>query len=222
MVKAYFDTCIQSGRLRADLKPAEMSAVRALEKADRKGTIEIVTSRETHREQERTNDPMLRAQLVQSHGNTPVVPKDHTLLGIHNQMDRFGTVSTTPIITEIVDDAVFKNLTAAGLKNADARHLMYAAHNECDRFVTTDPGFTDRRPQLEKLCPGLKIVTPSELAAEVSIEKSIKRPLSDAEAAAISRLRGRLPKDRRKRKRILRQAREKARRNELVPVHDPR
>jgi hypothetical protein len=64
---------------------------------------------------------------------------------------------------------LFKSLTAAGLKDADARHLMYATGNGCDRFVTTDPHFTSRLPQLESLCQGLKIVTPSELAAELSI-----------------------------------------------------
>jgi hypothetical protein len=70
---------------------------------------------------------------------------------------------------DIIDDALFKSLTAAGLKDADARHLMYAACNGCDRFVTVDPDFTDRKPQLEALCPDLKIVTPSELAAVLSM-----------------------------------------------------
>jgi len=80
-------------------------------------------------------------------------------------MNHLGTVSATPIISDIIDDALFKSLTAAGLKDADARHLMYAACNGCDRFVTVDPDFTNRKPQLEALCPDLKIVTPSELAA---------------------------------------------------------
>jgi hypothetical protein len=160
MTTAYLDTCIQSGRRLGDLKPAaEMNAVRTLEKAEREGKIKIVTSRETHREQERTNDPTLRAQLVQSQGATPVVPKDHTLLGIHNQMDHLGTVCGTPMLTEIVDGPLFDSLIAAGLKKADADHLVYAAHpdNACDWFVTTDPDFTDRQARLENLCPGLRI-----------------------------------------------------------------
>jgi hypothetical protein len=40
-------------------------------------------------------------------------------------MGRLGTVAVTPIITEIIDERLFKSLTAAGLKDADARHLMY-------------------------------------------------------------------------------------------------
>ena|SRR6266849_2968117 len=81
-----------------------------------------------------------------------------------------------PILTEIVDEALFKSLTAAGLKVPDARHLMYAACNGCDRFVTLDLEHfinNGRRTQLEALCPGLKIVTPSELAAELSIPSAI-------------------------------------------------
>jgi predicted nucleic acid-binding protein len=171
-MRAYFDNCIESGRVRTDLQPLEMTAVQSLLNARDDGHLEIVTSRETHREQDRTKDPTVRAQLAESRGETPVVPNDHKLLGFHNQMNHLGTVAVTPMLTEIVDEALFKNLTAAGLDVADARHLMYAACNECDRFVTTDPHFTSMRTELEALCPDLKIVTPSELAAELSIPRA--------------------------------------------------
>lgn len=177
MTKAYLDNCIESGRIRTDLQPpSEMAAVQWLVKARDEGKVEIVTSRESWREQDRTKDPTVRAQLAESRGDTPVVPKDHKLLGFHNQMDRLGTVAVTPIVTEIVDEDLFQSLTAAGLKNADARHLMYAARNGCDRFVTTDPHFTFRASELELLCEHLKIVTPSELAAE------LLKPVSPSEA----------------------------------------
>jgi len=169
MIRAYFDNCIESGRVAADLKPpSEMEAVRLLLEARNEGRIEIVTSRESWREQSRTNDPARRSLLAEAQGTTPVVSNDHKLLGIHNQMGPHGTIAVTPMITEIIDEKLFKSLTAAGLKDADARHLMYAAGNGCDRFVTTDPHFTSRRQQLETLCPGLKIATPSELTAELS------------------------------------------------------
>lgn len=170
MIKAYFDNCIESGRVASDLQPpTEMAAVLSLLKARDEGKIEIVTSRESWREQDRTKDLTLRAQLAESRGATPVVSNDYKLLGFHNQMGRLGTVAVTPFITEIIDEGLFKSLIAAGLKNADARHLMYAARNDCDRFVTTDPHFTSRLLQLESLCKGLKIVKPSELTAELSI-----------------------------------------------------
>jgi hypothetical protein len=61
-------------------------------------------------------------------------------------MNHLGTVSVTPFVTEYVDDGLFKSFTNAGLDDADARHLMYAVHNQCDRFVATDPGFFFTRP----------------------------------------------------------------------------
>jgi hypothetical protein len=48
--------------------------------------------------------------------------------------------------------------------------LMYAVHNRCDRFVTTDPHFLDRRPELEKSCHGLRIVKPTELVSELVLD----------------------------------------------------
>jgi hypothetical protein len=179
-MKAYFDNVIESGRVRSDLEPpSEMAAVNALLKARDEGKLEIWTSQETHREQDRTSDPAVRALLANSRGETPVVPNDHKLLGIHNQMNHLGTVANCPILTEIVDEALFKSLIAAGLKVPDARHLMYAACNGCDRFVTLDLEHfinNGRRSQLEALCPGLKIVMPSELAAAGSPHAGIAPP----------------------------------------------
>jgi hypothetical protein len=44
---------------------------------------------------------------------------------------------------------------------------MYSVRNGCDRFVTTDPDFLDRLPELEALGEGILIQRPSELAAEL-------------------------------------------------------
>jgi hypothetical protein len=68
-----------------------------------------------------------------------------------------------------VDNGLFSDLKELGLDDADARHLMYASVNACVRFVTLDPHFLDRRSALEARCPNLKIVRPSELAAELKI-----------------------------------------------------
>jgi hypothetical protein len=39
----------------------------------------------------------------------------------------------------MADEALLAAFKKAGLKDADARHLMYAVHSGCNRFVTTDP-----------------------------------------------------------------------------------
>ena len=51
--------------------------------------------------------------------------------------------------------------------DSDAKHLMYAVTNGCDRFVTLDPHFFSRIAALEARCPSIRIVRPSELAAEL-------------------------------------------------------
>ena len=66
-----------------------------------------------------------------------------------------------------VDNELFNDLKSQGLDDSDARHLMYAACNECDRFVTLDPDFLNRRVSLEARCKGIRIVRPSELVAEL-------------------------------------------------------
>jgi predicted nucleic acid-binding protein len=159
-MKVYFENTIESGRARPQLKPDQMTAVQLLLKARDAGKLEIVTSPETYREQDRV-PANHRTKLVEARADVPLVTEREKLLGFHNQMDRLGTVATSPILTEYVDADLFKSLTKAGLKDADARHLMYAAHNGCDRFVTVDRDFLDaRRPKLESLCRGIKIVPP--------------------------------------------------------------
>jgi hypothetical protein len=89
-----------------------MAAVEALLKAEAEGKVEIVTSRETWREQDKAANPTVRAQLAQARGEIPVASNDHKLVGIHNQMDRLGTVSATPIISDIIDNALHPVLQA--------------------------------------------------------------------------------------------------------------
>ncbi len=132
-MKAYFENCIELGRARAQLQPAQMAAVQSLLKARDQGKLEIVTSRETHREQDRTGNPAKRAQLVAARGVFRWLPA--TTSQLPQPDGSLGTVCATPMITEYVDEDLFSSFTKAGLKEADARHLMYAVHNGCDRFL---------------------------------------------------------------------------------------
>jgi predicted nucleic acid-binding protein len=168
-MKVYLDNVIVSGMVRGD-PPDEMAAVRALVKAEEKGQIEIYTSRWTWSEQDRTRDDLIRVKLKESRGEIEVVADDHQVLGFWNQEGRFGTEVTNPMVTEIVDEGLFSDLKKAGLSDGDARHLMYAIHNKCDRFVTLDTSddILPKRSHVVPLCRGTKIVTPSELAAELS------------------------------------------------------
>jgi len=99
-----------------------------------------------------------------------VVASDHKLLGFSHLYGPRGTMAVSPMVSDIVDEALFADLKAMGLRDdSDARHLMYAVENKCDRFVTLDPDFLDRRDALHVRCPTIRIVRPSELAAELKL-----------------------------------------------------
>jgi hypothetical protein len=171
-MKIYLDNCIVSGMSRGDLEPMEMDAVRQLEAADEGGKSETVTSRETWREQDRTRNSAVRSQLERDRQNVELVRQDHVMLVTRAVYDNQGNwCGNAPMLTEIVDKELFDALKLVGLKDADARHFMYAVHNGCDRFVTTDPDFLDRRLQLEALGDGVLIQRPSELVAELEVPR---------------------------------------------------
>jgi hypothetical protein len=167
VMRVYYDNNIASARVTGDLSaPEQMAAVRTIERAHDAG---MITSKESWREQERTRDPSKRAYLKERRNEVSIVPNDHVLLGVHHQEGRLGTVSVSPILSDIVDEPLFNALKTAGLKDADARHLMYAAKNACERFVTLDPDFIDRRLGLHALIPTIRVVTPRELVNEIGL-----------------------------------------------------
>src|SRR6266581_734614 len=124
-MRIYFDNVIASGKVRQDLTPPEMEALRQLISAGEAGECEIVTSRESWREQDKTTDLLIRAQLQAARAGIPTVERDHVLLGFNTVYDQFGGFVSSPLITDIVDEEHFSDLKALGLRDADARHLMY-------------------------------------------------------------------------------------------------
>src|SRR5712692_6943934 len=159
---------IVSAWVRDDLAlPEERRALKLIQEHRNFGTLEIVTSRESWREQERTRNTQTREELRASRDKTPVVSKDHRLLGFNSVDLGYRGFISSPLITDIVDEAMFLGLQAAGLKSADARHLMYALCNGCVRFVTTDPDFLNRRQAIEANYPQIRIVKPSKILQEM-------------------------------------------------------
>jgi predicted nucleic acid-binding protein len=175
MMKVYLDNVIVSGLTRSDLQPLEMGAVGCLCQEAAKGMLTILTSRESWREQERTNDPAVRKVLKDSRGDIRVIQDDHRVLGFSNQSDQYGGFIAYPLISDIVDEALFADLKKGGLKDPDARHLMYVICDHCDIFATLDPDFIGRRKDLESMCRGLRILKPSELWAELSERRNLHK-----------------------------------------------
>jgi hypothetical protein len=167
-MRVYFDNCIVSGEIRGDLAPAsEQNAVAELRRRELAGQISIHTSRESVREQERTRNPNTKRLLIEGTAAYPMVPRDHDLMGAQLCPDRSGSYISNRTITDIVDPGLFTAFRVLGLSQADARHLMYAEANECERFVTTDPNFFDVRSKLESHCKHARIRTPAELVSEL-------------------------------------------------------
>ena len=160
----YLDNCIVSGDARKDLAPAEQAAVATLRALERNGVIELVTSRLSWHEQGRTRDPLVRAQLEAARDDTKTVAVDTRHLSGSFQSVHGGGFISTPLLTDILDDALYRDARAIGLKDIDARHLVHAHFNRCMWFVTTDPDFTRIAAQLVSRCGGMRIATPSETA----------------------------------------------------------
>ncbi len=167
-MKVYLDNVIASSLVRDDLASfEERSALKRVQGHPNFERLEVVTSRQSWREQDRTRSVRTREQLRSSREKTAVVSRDHMVLGSNSiDLGYWGFISS-PLVTDIVDDAMFARLQSEGLKDGDARHLMYALCNGCDRFVTTDPDFLDRCSELEATYPGIRIVRPSELLKEM-------------------------------------------------------
>jgi len=168
LMRVYYDNVIASGLITGDIAPeTEMAALRELERAHAAGTIKRVTSRESWREQERTRDAVRRSQLEAARDLVSVVQTDHRVVGFENVFGPLGTIAANPIVSDVVDEPLFTDLTTLGLRSPDARHFMYAAASDCDWFVTLDKDFLNRRLLLERRCPSIRVVRPSELVVEL-------------------------------------------------------
>jgi hypothetical protein len=168
-VKIYLDNVIVCGQIcgdiktRGDIDGREVEAMNRIYSAGGCGDVEIVTSRESHREQERTRDPVRRSLFDRRRNDTPTLSDDHLVFGFQHSQDHYGGFVASPIVSDVVDLALLNDFRDIGLKEGDARHLMYAVHNRCDWFVTTDPDFIERRTRLEIRSRGLRIAKPSEI-----------------------------------------------------------
>jgi hypothetical protein len=166
----YYDNMIVSSLTTGDLFPfAERAPVDTLEQWNAEGRILRVTSKVSPMEQARTADPSVRAALAARVSAVPQVAKDHLLLGMsHQDLGRYGWISS-PLISDIVDEPLYSALAKIGIKDRDARHIMYAQHNGCDYFATTDDkDILPHRDAIESACSGLQVVRPSELVARLS------------------------------------------------------
>jgi predicted nucleic acid-binding protein len=169
MLKVYLETSVISALERRDQPDVEMTALYSLVQLAKEGTLTLVTSRESIREIGRTPIATTKAALMKHYVAIEELKDDHVLLSIGNYSDRWTSISW-PIISDIVDQAVFAKLGEIELTGSDQKHLMYAIHNKCDVFLTFDRyDFIKggRRAEIEASFPSIKIRTPGELRSDI-------------------------------------------------------
>ena len=169
--RVYYDNVIASARIRGEMWPAsEMAAIQILEEWHANGRIRRVTSKMSGIEQARTTSADLRATLASRAHEVSVVPNDHRLLGFSTLDDGVRGFISSPIISDIIDEALYAKLTALGITDADdAKHLMYAHGNACEYFVTHDTrDILPNREAIDAVCSPMRVVTPSELVAKLA------------------------------------------------------
>ena len=168
-LKVYCDNMIVSAASEHDLGcAAEQEALDKLLSLGEQGRIQMVTSRWSLREIERTQDRQKRSRLKDCVSNFELVPYDHKVLGFHDQGDQYGGFISSPLVSDDIDETMLSELRNLGLTKVDPHHLMVACHNKCDRFLTTDPVIIAQHAAIESLCPGIRIMKPSELLRELS------------------------------------------------------
>lgn len=169
VLRVYVENSVVSARTRRDADALELSAIDWLFTLNESGDAGVRSSRQSIREIERA-PARYQAELKGGLADVEIVRNDHVVLGFHNQSGPYGDSVSYPLVTDIVDRDLYSRLVAIGLKVDDAKHLMYACHNGCERFITLDSDFLadGRRSELESVCGGIRIQTPSELRAELS------------------------------------------------------
>ncbi len=175
-VKVYFDNVIVCGLVLRDVmknnpdRPDEMKAIDALLSAFQRNEVDLYSSAESFREQERTRNVETRARLLSNRGRLPGVKRDHDVLGFSRLTDHIGTCICSPLVSDVVDTALHAQLRSAGIEDCDAKHIVNAVVNGCARFVTTDTkDIHPKRTEIERLCPQLKVVWPTDLARELGL-----------------------------------------------------
>ncbi|MDP2682053.1 MAG: hypothetical protein Q8P28_04480 [Deltaproteobacteria bacterium] len=174
MLKVYLDNNVASAISRRDMDKAELEAIDQLLEAKRSVNLDLGTSCQSLREMERAPSNH-RAKLKTGLSEVAEVEDDHKVLGFHTQTDQYGGCITNPLVTDIVNDKLYSDLLASGLKDDDAKHLMYAVHNGYQRFLTCDGGILSRKTTLGKICPLIRIQKPSELIKELSATRGKDR-----------------------------------------------
>jgi len=142
--------------------------MRELESYRKTGVLEMVTSRVTLRETERTKDEQTRRDLKENVNNLTPVARDEKVLGFQTLQDQYGGFIGYPLVSDVQDEKIFSELFSLGLTDReDAQHLTQAICNECSVFLTVDEStIIKHRDKIQSRFP-IRVRKPSELLKEL-------------------------------------------------------
>ncbi len=160
MIVVYLDNSVVSSRGKNEAPmAAELAAVEAIYQLHEKQQLRLVTSEMTHREISQLVGAN-RAPIEAVYAQLAKVPfvEASKLIGISSWWGQGGGWNA-PMFEE---EPLLRSIKTLGLDQNDSQHVMIAAHNDCDIFLTLDRKTILRfKLELEKLLP-MKFWQPTE------------------------------------------------------------
>ena len=132
--------------------------------------IFMFRSRVVRAELEATKNPIKKDKLQADYEALDQIPKDENPIGSFNMTDRRGTCISNPIVSDILDENLYKEIIRDCLgekNNKDAHHITHAYSNDCNVFLIRYEGIIKHREWLEERLHALKIQRPSELRSKL-------------------------------------------------------
>jgi hypothetical protein len=130
-LKVYVDTSALPTNIRHS--PEEHAAAEELLEM-----FAMFSSHITYYEANNTKNQLCRDALIEECELLTPIPKDQRLLGFNNQILPYGGCLCSPIISDVQDETIRKELIDRGLERRDAEHITQAVCNHCDKFLTCD------------------------------------------------------------------------------------
>jgi hypothetical protein len=162
-MKIYCDTDTLFSNIKKS--PIETAALSRLLADHYAGKIVMYRSRVNLREIMATRCVTQQQKLIADYEGLQAIPYDDKIVGFNAQTDQLGGFVGYTLISDVQDEAIWKELEQRGLQHRDAQHITQAACNNCDVFLTRDFRTIIRRhrPWLEARFPNFKVRRPSEV-----------------------------------------------------------
>jgi hypothetical protein len=168
-LKIYCDTNTLFNNINSE--QSEQEALKRLLAAHHVGRIIMYRSLVDLREVMDTKDLDRQKSLVSDYERLEPIPSDEKVHGFHYQPDQYGGFISNPLVSDVQDEAICKELEQRSLKRRDAQHITQALCNSCDVFLTRDCKtiISPHRTWLERRFPQLKVRLRSELVTELGL-----------------------------------------------------